>query len=102
MASAGDIRTVRQNVDEPTEDSYDDELIGALVAVSGVDVASATIWRRKAASFASLVSVSEAGASHSFGELYKNAVSMAEVFSRPVSAVAAGRAAVVTKIERRS
>lgn len=102
MATAGDIRTVRQNIDEPTEESYDDELIAALIDAGGIDVASATIWRRKAAGYATLVSVSEAGASHSFGELYKNAISMAEVFSKPVTAAATSRAAVVTKIDRRS
>jgi hypothetical protein len=80
MASASEIVEVRENVDEPTPETWDDVSIEELVDAHGVNGASAIIWRRKAAAFAKLVDVSEAGASHNFSELHKNALAMFEHF----------------------
>jgi hypothetical protein len=80
MASVGDIATVRKNINEPTDAIYKDEDIGVIVDSSGVAGASAIIWREKAARYASLVSVSESGASHSYSDLHKNALAMAKAY----------------------
>jgi hypothetical protein len=77
VATSGDITTVRQQTDELTETTFSNVVVGALVDELGVAGASAEIWRRKAAKFSSMVNVSEAGASHSFGDLAKNALLMA-------------------------
>lgn len=80
MASSDDIATVHRNIDEPTEADYTDAYIGTLIDAHGVAVASAMIWEQKAAKFVTDVTVSEAGASHSFSDLNKNALAMAKNF----------------------
>lgn len=76
MASASDIEDVRRNTAEPTEVNYTDEALSDLIDALGVAGASAEIWGEKAASAASLVDVTEAGASHKFSDLHKNALAM--------------------------
>lgn len=99
MASASDIAQVRRNVDEPTTDTYTDQTIGDYVDANGVAGASQLIWQEKAASYATLVNTSEAGASHSFSDLHKNALAMATAFGAAVVVPTADRVRV-KKIER--
>lgn len=80
MATAADVQTVMENVNEPDTETYSDEYISALVDAGSVASASAVIWKRKAASYAELVNVSEAGASRSMSDLHKNALTMAKTF----------------------
>lgn len=83
MATAGQILDVRNNTGEPDEDSsYDDEELEVLIDADGVDLASAAIWRRKAAIYSEMVDVSEAGASRKMSDLFKNAVAMAEYYEK--------------------
>ncbi len=77
MASASDITAVRDNTNEPTDDRFTDDAIGALIDVSSVAGASAVIWRRKAAAYADVVTTSEAGASRALSDLNKHALAMA-------------------------
>lgn len=77
MASASDIAEVRRNTDEPTDATYTDTVIGGYIDSLGVAGAAAKIWREKAAQYATLVDVTEAGASHKFSDLNKNALAMA-------------------------
>lgn len=80
MASSDDIAIVRKNVDEPTEATYSDEWIDKLIDATSVVGASAKIWEEKAATYAGLVNTSEAGASHAFSDLHKNALNMAKAY----------------------
>lgn len=80
MATEAEIGVVRQNTNEPTQDNFTDATIGALVDSGDVDSASAAIWRMKAASYADLVDTTEAGTSHKFSDLHKNALMMAKQF----------------------
>lgn len=80
MASTSDIAIVRRNVNESTDALYKDDDIGDMIDADGIAGASAAIWREKAARFASLVSVSESGASHSYSDLHKNALAMAKAY----------------------
>jgi hypothetical protein len=81
MATPEQIAEVRENVDEREDTNWADQAISALVDAAGsVLSASAIIWRRKAAMYADLVDVSEAGASHAFSDLHKNALTMADKF----------------------
>jgi hypothetical protein len=77
MASASDITAVRDNTNEPNDDRFTDGIIGALVDAAGVAGATATIWRRKAAIYADLVTTAEAGASRNLSDLNKHALAMA-------------------------
>lgn len=76
MASAGDILDVRRNTYELTTDNYSDENLSDLIDAKGVAGASAEVWGEKAAKYADLVDVTEAGASHKFSDLHKNALTM--------------------------
>ena len=80
MATAAEISTVRDNVNEPNDATFSDEVIEALIDAGGTDSASAALWRKKAAAFAELVDVSEAGSSRKMSDLYKNALAMASHF----------------------
>ncbi len=105
MAIAGDIAAVRDNTNEPEDDRFNDDTIGMLVDVSGIAGATATIWRRKAAIYADLVTTSEAGASRHLSDLNKHALAMAAnwdgVKSAEDLAVAGGKARAKThRIER--
>lgn len=77
-ATPGDIAEVRRATDEPTQQEYSDDLIGIYVDAYGVSGANAKIWREKAASYAADVDTTEAGASHKFSDLHKNALAMAK------------------------
>lgn len=101
MASVSDIATVRQNVNESTNETYSDEVIGAMVDASDVAGATAAIWRQKAARYAELVDVTESGSSHRYSDLHKNALAMAKSWDRPVDELIAERNVVrVKRIER--
>lgn len=77
MASAGDINQVRINTGEASSSSvFDDAYIGGLVDASGVTGATVTVWRNKAASYADVVDVTEAGASHKASDLFTHATAM--------------------------
>lgn len=82
MATASEIIAVRKNVNEPSEESFSDEAVAELIDSDGVDLASAAIWRTKAAAFSEMVDTSEAGASRKASDLFKNANAMAEHFEK--------------------
>lgn len=79
MATADQINTVRTYTNEPERADYSDDLIGGLIdSLGSVEAAAAEVWDRKAARFSELVNVSEAGASRSLGDLFKNANAQAD------------------------
>jgi hypothetical protein len=101
VAEASDIAAVRENTAEPDETNFTDVEISALIDLYGIDVASATIWTRKAAEYADLVDVSEAGSTHKFSDLHKNALEMAGVFTAAeASKTKPGGRTIVRKIVR--
>lgn len=81
MADASQVAEVRSNTDEQSDsDDYTNTIVETLVDALGVNGASATIWRRKAAKYAQLVDVSEAGSSHALGDLQRKALDMATLY----------------------
>jgi len=100
MADASQIAEVRENTDERnSEGTWSDPQLGDIIDAAGdVLTASAIIWRRKAAIYADLVDVSEAGASHAFSDLHRSALEMAAQFTSAAGiatgAGSAGRAKV--------
>ena len=80
MATSSQIDEVRQYTEEFREDKWSDEYIAGLVDSSSVYGAAWQIWMKKAAEYTDLVNVSEAGASHAFGDLQKKALEMVDRF----------------------
>lgn len=92
MAAASELIQVRLNTSTDNTAPYDDSYVNGLIDALGVDGASAIIWRSLAAKYSSKVNVSEAGASHAFGDLFKNAMLMAAKFeSGPDEVLNSGR-----------
>lgn len=89
MASASDIAIVRRNVNESTDVTFDDAYLSGLIDTHGVAGASAIIWREKAARFAELVNTSEAGASHSYSDLHKAALTMSKTYDAEATEIVA-------------
>jgi hypothetical protein len=82
VASASDITLVRQNTGEPVNvEPFTDEYIGGLIDTASVAGASAVIWSQKAVKASTLVDVSEAGASHKFSDVFKNATAMRDYWN---------------------
>lgn len=67
----------------------DADLAAILVTMGSFDAAAAEVWGRKAASFASLVDVSESGSSRKLSDLHRNALAMQKMFTDRVAATAA-------------
>lgn len=104
MATAEQIKEVRLNINEPSDALFDDVTVsGWIDSTVSLEEASAEGWLKKASVYADLANVSEAGASHAYGELYKNALVMRGIWADKAEAltvsVTSGRTRV-RKIER--
>jgi hypothetical protein len=88
VATPVQVADVRENTAEPTATRWQDDDIELLIDDMGVLLTSATIWRKKAANYAHLVNVSEAGSSHNYSDLYKNALAMEKRFTELAAAEA--------------
>lgn len=105
MASAGDIATVRQNINEPEDINFQDDVIDVLIDANGIAGASAELWRRKAGMYADQVTTSEAGASRALSDLNKHALAMASTWdtvkaSQETASIGGKQRARVHKIVR--
>lgn len=88
MAEASEITEVRENTGLAEDDAtYTDEVLGALIDANGVNGASAKVWRRIAATYVTATDVTEAGASHKFSDLHKNALAMAASYEKAAAVV---------------
>lgn len=79
------VSQLRSKVGETRPDSaYDDDALQAYIdtAANNIDLAAALVWEDKAAGYAALVNTSESGSSRSMGDLYKNALAMADRFRK--------------------
>lgn len=86
MATEAEIAYVRRNAALADNDAfYTDEVLGAMIDASGTDDTVASIWETKAASFVTSVDVTEAGASHKFSDVYKNAAAMAAYWRKKLA-----------------
>lgn len=90
MATPGDVDQVRRNTNVSEDDAvHTFALIESYVDEFGVSGASAKIWLEKAATYADLVDVSEAGATERLGQLKDQAMEMALHWTQ-LTAVATG------------
>lgn len=104
MAEATTVAELRALTDATVDDYSNTTLAAMLDSGLTLNAAAASIWRRKAATYAGLVDVSESGSSRSMSQLYKNAVAQATFFqdlanSETTTEVLAGRVRIKT-IER--
>ncbi len=83
MASAEQIAELRRKISEPDEATYTDANLNTQIddASGDIDSVAVEIWEEKAATYAELVDISEAGSSRKNGQLYKNALDMARYYS---------------------
>jgi hypothetical protein len=71
---------------EPTEDSYDDATLSTRIdATPDMNKLAHDIWMEKAAGYASLVDVSEAGSTRRNGQLHAQALAMAARFGNLIT-----------------
>jgi len=75
------IRRLRSIVAEESQTNYSDSLLDAVLFRNGddIDLAAAEVWREKAAAYADLVDVNNAGSSRKLSQLYDRAVKQAEL-----------------------
>lgn len=79
MATAEEIAALRLLIAEPEPDTYSDEVLDARLGTAANEYALAyEIWTEKAASAAGLVDMSEGGSSRKLGDVYEQALGMAE------------------------
>lgn len=77
MASAAEVDEVQLNTGVADDDTvWTPEYIAGLIDAGDVSSATLTIWKQKAAKYATMVDVTEAGASHKFSDMFKNADAM--------------------------
>lgn len=85
MASPEALEELRAKIgDTEAPYTYIDEVLGAMLDAAGEDTdkVASSIWRTKAASYASMVDISEAGSSRKNSDLFKNAQAMAEFYDK--------------------
>lgn len=82
MATSDEIALLRAAIGEPDDSNgWTDEKLGDLIdSLTTVNAAALNVWQSKAASFSSLVDVSESGSSRSMSQLFKNAQAMATYY----------------------
>lgn len=105
MASTSDIDQVRVNTNELNEDNFTYAQLDAWVDAFGVTGASAKVWEAKAAKYADLVDVSEAGAQERLSQLHDHAIAQLGYWNgiyENETAVATGAGRVRVKVIKRS
>jgi hypothetical protein len=88
MATAEDVAALRLLIAEPEPDTYSDEDLAArLDAGTSAYAVAYDIWTEKAAAAAGLVDMSEGGSSRKLGDVYEQALGMADAMrARALSA----------------
>lgn len=83
MASAAQIAELRKKIAEPDSTTYSDEVLGQLIdaAENDINKVAHEIWQEKAASYAEMTDVTEAGSSRKNSQLYKSALEMSRYFA---------------------
>jgi len=76
MATSEQVSLVRAYTGEPTEETWTDVALGALIDELGADSTTARVWREKQARYSKLVDVSEAGASRKMSQAFDHAKTM--------------------------
>lgn len=103
MADPGTIAELRRLIDEPTPETFTDEVLSTRIDAEPGDlrVLASTIWREKAARFAGLVDIKEGNSDRKLSQLHKHALEMATALGGADAVVGAlSRPTRTRKIER--
>jgi hypothetical protein len=102
MADDTQVADLRRLTGETGSSTYDDEELKARIdAANGdLDAVAADIWEEKAAAFAELVDISEAGSSRKNSSMYKAALEMHNHFTGEDEASSAAGASTTRPIVR--
>lgn len=104
MATVEGIAAFRLLIDEQADKlPYTDAVLSdRLDAAASPYALAAEIWREKAATYASLVNVSESGSSRNLSDLHKNALAMATELSGsdPSAAASSTRGVRMSRLTR--
>lgn len=84
MASLEDVNKLRDLIGEPDESNgwTNEKLAEIIDASASVVEAAAKVWTSKAATYATLVDVSESGSSRKLSDLHKNALAMSSHYNQ--------------------
>lgn len=101
MATAVQIADLRALINEPDETTYTDIVLNTRIdSVDGdVNALASTIWREKAARYATLIDVQEGSSNRKMSQLHQQALRMADSLGGGLLAVT-GRVARTRPIER--
>lgn len=79
MATEQQIADLRVMINEPTQDPYTDEYLGAKIdaADGNLEKVAGGMWREKSARYAELVDIQEGSSKRSLSQLAANAVKLA-------------------------
>lgn len=103
MATATQIAELRRLINEPTNaEPWTDAVLGARIDAADGDMPSlaGTIWREKAATYASMIDIKEGNSDRKLSQLHKQALAMADSLAGSVSASFGRRGATTRPIER--
>lgn len=83
MASEAEIDQLRRMVDDRSAPfTYSDTELSDRLDADSAEAVASVIWGEKAAAYADMVNMSEAGSSRNLGDLYKNALTMSTHFAK--------------------
>ncbi len=101
MATAEELAELRRMIDEPGQDPYTDEMLGARIdASSDLRSLASDIWLEKSARYASMVDVREGNSDRKLSQLHAQASKMAASYAGSVTADESLRVSRTRKIER--
>lgn len=102
MASAEEVAQLRLLIAEGTPEKYDDAQLSDILdnAQGDQNQAAYEIWVQKAASAAELVDVSEGGSSRKMGDIYEQALTMANFFGAKVPGGVTPEAPKYTRLQK--
>lgn len=102
MATATQVAELRRLINEPNNvEPWTDAVLGARIDAGNGDMPSlaGTIWREKAATYASMIDIKEGNSDRKLSQLHKQALAMADSLAGTVASL--GRRGATTRpIER--
>lgn len=99
MATDQQVAELRKMTHEPSDKTTftDDELSGIIDRSSSLNRAAETVWVQKAGRFSGLVDVREGASSRALGDLYEQALKMAETYREIASSEETSSRATITR-----
>jgi hypothetical protein len=86
VATTEEVAELRRMIAEPSETTYTDLALSALIDASNLYQAAVSIWSQKASAYAGLVDITESGSSRKLSDLQKNALAMASFYKAQIAA----------------